>query len=127
MHPTLPKSTFTFLQKLKKNNNRAWFAQNKEAYLAEQLHVANFIDLLLFDLNTHDVIETPNAKKSLYRIYRDVRFSKDKTPLHNYWGGRFRRAGKQRRGGYYYHFEPDGKSFILCGFWNPSPQDMKII
>lgn len=78
-------------------------------------------------INTHDVIETPSGKKSLYRIYRDVRFSKNKTPFSTYWGARFRRAGKQRRGGYYFHLEPGAKSFIGCGFWNPNPQDIKHI
>lgn len=123
----IPASAFTFLGRLKENNNREWFALNKEAYQKELVHLENFINALINQLNTHDVIETPSGKKSLYRIYRDVRFSKDKTPFSTYWGGRFRRATQQRRGGYYYHFEPGGKSFVLCGFWGPSPQDLKRI
>jgi uncharacterized protein (TIGR02453 family) len=56
-----------------------------------------------------------------------VRFSKDKTPFSTYWGGRYKRAGTHRRGGYYYHFEPGDKSFIICGFWGPSAQDLRLI
>lgn len=124
--PVLPKSCFDFMRQLQSNNNREWFALHKEAYQKEQQKVELFINELLKDLNTHDVIETPSAKKSLYRIYRDVRFSKDKTPFSPGWLGRFKRATKYRRGGYYYHFEP-GHSFIIGGFWGPSAPDLKRV
>lgn len=123
----IPVSAFNFLHRLKENNNRGWFANNKAMYQHELAQVAAFADNLLQELNRHDVIETASGAKSLYRIYRDIRFSKDKTPFSTYWGGRFRRAGKQRRGGYYYHFEPGNKSFVLAGFWGPSAQDLKLI
>jgi uncharacterized protein (TIGR02453 family) len=123
----LPISAFDFVRQLRENNNRDWFAANKAIYHQELTDIVLFIEVLLGELHKHDVIETPSGAKSLYRIYRDVRFSKDKTPFATYWAGRFRRSGKQRRGGYYYHFEPGNKSFILCGFWNPNPQDLKLI
>jgi uncharacterized protein (TIGR02453 family) len=80
----------------------------------------------LRELNKHDVIETPSGKKSLHRIYRDIRFSKDKTPYKANWSGNYKRAGKYRRGGYYFHLEP-GNSYIAGGFWGPNPQDLKRI
>ena len=123
----IPKSAFNFLDKLKENNDRTWFLENKSIYQQEAAHIAAFTDSLLHKMSLHDVLETPSGSKSLYRIYRDVRFSKDKTPFSTYWGGRFKRAGKRRRGGYYYHFEPNNKSFILCGFWGPSAQDLRLI
>lgn len=123
----IPLSAFDFLNQLKKNNDRNWFAANKIVYQERLAEVAAFADNLLQELSRHDAIETASGAKSLYRIYRDVRFSKDKTPFSTYWGGRFRRAGKQRRGGYYYHFEPGNKSFVLAGFWGPSTQDLKLI
>jgi len=122
-----PASAFKFINELKRNNDRNWFAANKPAYLEEQSQVAAFADCMLHELNLHDVIETPGGAKSMYRIYRDVRFSKNKTPFSTYWGGRFVRAGKQRRGGYYYHFEPGDKSFVMAGFWGPSAQDIKLV
>ncbi|NBQ47523.1 MAG: DUF2461 domain-containing protein [Sphingobacteriia bacterium] len=73
-----------------------------------------------------DVIENENGKKSLYRIYRDVRFSKDKVPFKTHFGGSLRRATKARRGSYYFHLEP-GNSFAGGGFWEPSPEDLKRI
>jgi uncharacterized protein (TIGR02453 family) len=124
---TIPKSAFEFLRELHKNNDRNWFAANKAVYQLEATHIAAFAEHLLQALNRHDVIETASGSKSLYRIYRDVRFSKDKTPFSTYWGGRYKRAGIQRRGSYYYHFEPGNKSFILCGFWGPSAQDLRLI
>jgi uncharacterized protein (TIGR02453 family) len=120
-------SAFDFLAKLRENNNRNWFVDNKAVYQQQAVNVAAFAETMLQGLNHHDVIETVSGAKSLYRIYRDVRFSRDKTPYSTYWGGRFRRASKYRRGGYYYHFEPGDKSFVLCGFWSPNAQDLKLI
>jgi uncharacterized protein (TIGR02453 family) len=123
----IPASAFRFIELLKENNDRNWFAANKGRYQVEAAAIAAFADELLCEMNRHDVIETVSGAKSLYRIYRDVRFSKDKTPFSTYWGGRFKRVGKQRRGGYYYHFEPGDKSFLLSGFWAPSAADLKLI
>lgn len=119
-------SSFDFLQTLKQNNNREWFADHKDQYLAEQELVEDFANQLLAALNTHDVIETASGKKSLYRIYRDTRFSKDKTPYKTHWSGSFKRATKFRRGGYYFHIEP-GNSFVAGGFWGPNADDLKLI
>jgi uncharacterized protein (TIGR02453 family) len=122
----IPKSSIDFLNLLKKHNDRDWFNAHKDKYIEEQSYIEQFADALLMELNSHDVIETVSGKKSLHRIYRDVRFSKEKTPYNTHWSGSFRRAGKQRRGGYYFHIEP-GNSFIAGGFWSPSPEDLKRI
>jgi len=122
----IKRSTFRFLQSLKKNNNREWFAKNKELYLQAQQDLETFAGALLDELNRHDQIETPSGRKSLHRIYRDTRFSADKTPYKTNISGNFTRATKSRRGGYYFHIEP-GNSFVAGGFWNPSPPDMKRI
>lgn len=122
----ITESSFYFLDTLKKNNNREWFALNKELFMQEQAVVEDFAEALLHELNMHDVIETSSGKKSLYRVYRDVRFSNDKTPYKTHWSGSFRRASKHRRGGYYFHIEP-GNSYVGGGFWNPNPQDIKLI
>lgn len=122
----IPKSSFNFLKLIKKNNDRDWFNMHKEAFLKEQNFIEVFADALLMELNTHDTIETPSGKKSLHRIYRDTRFSKEKTPYKTNWSGSFRRATKYRRGGYYFHLEP-GNSFVAGGFWGPNPEDLKRI
>ena len=119
----IPASVFTFLKQLRKNNNREWFNAHKHDFLQQQGFVEVFAEALLSDLNTHDLIETLSGKKSLHRIYRDVRFSNDKTPYQPKWSGSFRRATAQRRGGYYFHIEP-GNSFIAGGFWGPGTDDL---
>ena len=123
---SIQPSSLAFLKLLKKNNEREWFNENKTAFQKEQVLIEAFAQHLLDLMNTHDVIETPSGKKSLYRIYRDTRFSTDKTPYKTHWSGSFKRAGKQRRGGYYFHIE-SGNTFVAGGFFGPSPQDLKLI
>ncbi|TDO24305.1 DUF2461 domain-containing protein [Pedobacter duraquae] len=119
-------SNFQFLKSLKDNNDRTWFADHKQEYLQEQQEIEAFADELLDGLNKQDVIETLSGKKSLYRIYRDTRFSKDKTPYKTHWSGSFKRAGKSRRGSYYFQLEP-GNTFIGGGFWGPNADDLKLV
>jgi len=123
---TIPTSSIEFLTQLKANNTREWFNTHKDEFITQQAHIEEFASALLGILNLTDVIETPTGKKSLYRIYRDTRFSKDKTPYKTHWSGSFKRASKQRRGGYYFHIEA-GNSFVAGGFWAPSQADIKLI
>ena len=120
------QSGFDFLQALKENNNREWFNEHKPAYQQELSQIENFAEALLGKMSEHDLIETPSGKSSLFRIYRDTRFSNDKTPYKTHWSGSFKRATKQRRGGYYFHIE-QGNSFVAGGFFGPSPDDLKLI
>ncbi|HRG52454.1 MAG TPA: DUF2461 domain-containing protein, partial [Bacteroidia bacterium] len=126
MTAKISSSSFEFLKQLQKNNNRDWFAKHKDRYEQELVQIVNFADDLLERMNKHDQIENESGKKCLFRIYRDTRFSKDKTPYKNHWSGNLRRATKKRRGSYYFHIEP-GKSFLGGGFWNPEPADLKRI
>ena len=120
----ITENNFAFLKKIKSNNNREWFTANKSTYLIQHENVTAFAEALLSKMNEHDDIETPSGKKSLFRIYRDVRFSKDKSPYKTHWSGGFKRATKYLRGGYYFHIEPGNKSFIGGGFWGPNKEDI---
>jgi uncharacterized protein (TIGR02453 family) len=120
------QSVFKFLADLKENNNREWFANKKSIYDSCHQEMIELADLLLAEMNTHDAIETISGKKSLHRIYRDVRFSKDKSPYKSNWSGTLKRASANRRGSYYYHLEP-GNSFLAGGFWGPNKEDLKLI
>lgn len=122
----ISRSAFDFLNTLKKNNNRDWFNEHKDIYLRETEKIEAFADALLQLLSRHDEIETLSGKKALHRIYRDTRFSKDKTPYKTNWSGNFTRATKYRRGGYYFHIEP-GNSIIAGGFWAPNNDDLKRV
>ena len=117
----------SFLKELANNNNRDWFTTNKIEYQKQHENVISFADELLGKLNQHDTIETINGKKSLYRIYRDVRFSTDKSPYKTHWAGGFSRATKKLRGGYYFQLAPNNNSFIAAGFWAPNKEDLQRI
>ena len=122
----LTKESLEFLTTLKANNDRDRFNANKDEYLKQHETIIEFADELLEKLNKHDNIETPTGKKSLFRIYRDVRFSKDKSPYKTNWAGGFKRATKYLRGGYYFHIEPDNV-FVGGGFWAPNKDDLQRI
>jgi uncharacterized protein (TIGR02453 family) len=123
--PQIPESSLDFLKLLRENNNRDWFNEHKYVFTEEQARVEQFAGALLTALNRYDVIETP-GKKILHRIYRDTRFSKEKIPYKTNWSGNYKRAGKERRGGYYFHLEP-GNSFVAGGFQAPNAPDLKLI
>lgn len=124
MNPTcISSSSLEFLTDLEANNNREWFAKNKERYLLAKDDVTAFAQTLLSQMEEHDEIE----KLKVFRIYRDVRFSKNKIPYKNHLSGFMVRATKWRRGGMYFHFEPNGNSKVGGGFWSPSSPDLSRI
>jgi uncharacterized protein (TIGR02453 family) len=122
----IQKDSLDFLMDLSKNNNREWFGDRKDRYIEARDNIVAFADALLVEMNKHDNIETPSGKKSVYRIYKDVRFAKDKTPYNTHWSASFKRATKKLRGGYYFRIEP-GNSGVVGGFWGPEPNDLKRI
>lgn len=115
-------STFEFLTALKQNNNREWFSDNKETYEKAKERAATFFEAVYRELVKVDAI----GKYRMYRIYRDVRFSKDKTPYKNHFSAVFMRAQPYNRGSFYVHLEP-GNSFVGGGFWNPEKEDLQRI
>jgi len=116
-------STLKFLKDIKKNNDREWFAKNKPRYQEELAKFKSFAHTFLDEMNKTDEIEDVKV----YRIYRDARFSKDKTPYKTHFAGGFKRATARRRGGYFFHFQPGDNSFLAGGFWAPNPPDLKRI
>jgi uncharacterized protein (TIGR02453 family) len=120
---SIPKLVPDFLKAIAKNNNRDWFLKNKNRYLEAQQQMIDFADALLNEMRKHDHIETMSGKQALFRIYRDSRFSKDKTPYKTYWGMSFKRATKKLRGGYYFQVKPGG-SLVAGGFFSPNPADL---
>jgi uncharacterized protein (TIGR02453 family) len=113
------KSTFKYLQELQLNNNRDWFADEKETYLKAQQNAKDVFAAIHLKLQKHDEIE----KSKMMRIYRDVRFSKDKTPYKVHFANSYARLGKDLRGGYFLRIRP-GASFLAGGFWEPSKDDL---
>ena len=116
-------ATFDFLRQLAQHNDRDWFNAHKGQYEAARKNVAEFADALLERLRKHDVLSTENGKKSLFRIYRDVRFSKSKLPYKTHFSGQFVRDGRQRRGGYYFQLGPQ-ENIVGGGFFGIERDDL---
>ena len=117
---TLSKS-LTFLSALKANNNREWFNDHKEDYQASKREFEDFIYELMQVMKDHDHIDEKNTK--IYRIFKDVRFARDKTPYKTSWSCNIKRASKDLRGGYYIQIGPE-QSMMAGGFFGPNPQDL---
>lgn len=122
----IQKSTFDFLKKLSKNNNRDWFNSNKDQYEIAKQNAESFMDALISRMSTHDRLENISGRKSLYRIYNDVRFSKDKSPYNPRFAGYLKRSKPELRGGYYIWIKPGG-SMVGCGFSYPNSEDLQRI
>ncbi len=115
----LTKSTFEFLELLSKNNNREWFTENKKRFETENNLAKAFFTEVYTDLEKIDSLE----KMQVFRIYRDVRFSKNKLPYKNHFSVGFSRTKPMLRGGMYLHIENEA-SFVGGGFWEPNNEDL---
>lgn len=113
---------FDFLEQLQENNNREWFQIEKNAFeIAKKEANTAFLEIDA-QLRKQDSIE----RTQIFRIYRDVRFSKNKAPYKNHFSVGFTRTKPLLRGGYYLHIEPNA-SFVGGGFWEPNAADLNRI
>jgi len=119
---TLSNEIFVFLKKLRLNNNRDWFQANKIDFKSQEKHIKEFGEDVKSRLASSDKIDS----FKVFRIYRDVRFSKDKTPYKIHFGLTWKRTKPKYRGGYYLHISP-GNNFLACGFWDPNSNDLNRI
>ena len=118
-----------FLSDLAKNNNREWFAENKNRYDICKTYFENISKQLILEIAAFDEdIKHVEAKDCVFRIYRDTRFSHDKTPYKTHFGVFIASAGgrKSQRGGYYFHIDPAG-CFLGAGVWCPPPPLLKAL
>lgn len=123
----MQSSTLQFLRTLEKNNNREWFNENKTTYQEAQQDVISFVEKLIEEMSAFDEeIGKADAKKSLFRIYRDTRFSKDKLPYKTNFGASLGMGKGSQKAGYYLHIEP-GKSFLAGGIYMPESSVLKEI
>ncbi|MPS65822.1 MAG: TIGR02453 family protein [Chryseobacterium sp.] len=113
------KKNFEFLKQLEKNNNREWFSQHKAEYDSVVKENKTLFNKIYAELQEHDNLKGIH----IFRIYRDVRFSKDQTPYKTNFGVGYSRTKPMLRGGYYIQLEP-GNSFVGGGFWGPDAKDL---
>ncbi|PZF73778.1 DUF2461 domain-containing protein [Taibaiella soli] len=125
----MQNTTLSFLKNLAANNNKPWFDENRTKYEAAKADHETLIDSLLKQMTSLEpMLEGQKAKDSIFWIFRDVRFSKDKTPYKAHFGAFFSRGGRKYPGaGYYLHIEPGGKSFIGGGLWMPENSLLKAV
>lgn len=124
----ISKDILKFLKELKENNNREWFAENKEWYEKSRDDFAEFVKILILEIKKVDPEIGPlEPKDCMFRIFRDVRFSKDKSPYKTNFGAYISRGGKKLNfAGYYFHMEP-GEYFMSGGVYMPPPPVLKAI
>jgi uncharacterized protein (TIGR02453 family) len=125
----LQAATIKFLKDLKKNNTKEWFDKNRKAYEAAKTDFSDVIQAAIDKFAKKDAsIATLKSKDCMFRINRDVRFSKDKSPYKTNMGASINKAGKKawNTAGYYFHFEPGG-SFVGGGLYQPEPNILKKV
>lgn len=122
-------STVSFLRDLSENNDRDWFDANRKRYEAAKKDVAGVINRLLEGMVLFDErLAGLTAKDSMFRIFRDTRFSKNKAPYKNNLGGWMAPSGRKSPfAGYYLHIQPGGQSFLAGGVYHPESQVLKAI
>lgn len=125
----LQAATLKFLKQLSKNNNKTWFDGHRDDYMAAKEDFEASVDEILHGLSGIDpVFKEQKAKDCIMRIFRDIRFSKDKTPYKTNLGAGFSKGGRKFMGaGYYLHIQPDGQSFAGGGVWMPEPPLLKAV
>ncbi len=123
---------FAFLRELKSNNNREWFQKHKPQYVTDVVEpVTSFIAAMaprVAAISEHILVDPRPHGGSMFRIYRDTRFGKDKSPYKTHVGAQFRHeAGKDAHApGYYMHLEP-GRVFFGGGVWGPKSDALRAI
>ncbi len=117
----IQQSTLDFFEEIKTNNNKIWFEQNKPKYEAAKANYLNFIEELLVEIREIEPIHEKDLKKYASRIYRDIRFSKDKSPYKNCISGLIERAPDYKKCPFYIDIQPGG-SFMGGGIWQPEPE-----
>jgi len=125
----LQTSTLKFLKDLKKNNSKPWFDANRKRYEEAKADFANFIQQVIDTHGKKDkTIAGIKAKDCLFRINRDIRFSKDKSPYKTNFGASINKGGKKAfsTAGYYFHLEP-GQCFVGGGIYQPMPEELKKV
>lgn len=123
----LSKSTLAFLSDLKKHNDRDWFQANKDRYLEAKADFEGLVGELIKRIAVFDPsVEGLDPAKCAFRIYRDARFSKDKSPYKTNFGAQLSADKFKQRAGYYLHVEP-GNSFLGGGAYHPDPKWLKSI
>jgi uncharacterized protein (TIGR02453 family) len=124
----IKKHIYDFLVALKQNNTREWFQANNSWYQEAKNDFEQFVSALILEISKFEpAIGSLKPQDCIFRIFRDVRFSRDKSPYKTNFGAYIVPGGKKSGlAGYYFHIEP-GECFLAGGIWHPSPDVLKKI
>lgn len=124
----IAKDTLKFLKDLSKNNNREWFDENRGSYIKARDNFRDFVEELIDEIIDFDPdLMGIEGKKAIFRLFRDVRFSKNKDPYKTNFGASLSKGGrKSPYAGYYIHISPDG-NFFGGGSYRPEAAELKKI
>lgn len=110
-----------FLRDLERNNQRAWFESHRPDYEAAHERFREFVTALIFEIAEFDDLAGVTSEECIFRIYRDLRFSKDKTPYKTYMSAAIGQGGKRSKNfPYYLSVSPNNQSMLACGCHDPS-------
>lgn len=126
---TIHPNSLAFLQEIRTNNERDWFQARDLQYQATKKDFDSFVISLANTIRTiDDTIPELPVKDLTFRIYRDIRFSNDRTPYKTFLSAYFSRSGRKGPwAGYYFSLEPGGKTLLACGLWQPPPADLALV
>jgi uncharacterized protein (TIGR02453 family) len=114
-----------FLDELSKNNNRAWFEEHKGDYEAARVEFENFVEAIIDEFRIPDNLQDLKPKECISRIYRDIRFSKDKSPYQTHMWATIGPGGKKgEHMGYHVSIHPQGRSILAGGMYEPQPEQL---
>jgi len=122
----ISKDTFHFLNQIKTNNNKPWFEKNRALYEKARAEYLGFVTRLVEGIGRIEGIPEKEPSKYVQRIYRDIRFSKDKTPYKSFFSSIIERGPENRKCPLYIQIQP-GRSMMGGGIWDPSPETLKKI
>jgi uncharacterized protein (TIGR02453 family) len=122
----ISKETLHFLKQIKLNNNKPWFEKNRPLYEKARAEYLGFVTRLLEGIRKIEAIPEKEPAKYIQRIYRDIRFSKDKTPYKSHFSSIIERGPENRKCPVYLQIQP-GRSLMAGGVWDPLPETLKMI
>ncbi|TDB67031.1 DUF2461 domain-containing protein [Arundinibacter roseus] len=121
----LSSTTFHFLQELAENNSRDWFQENRRRYEVAKSDFENLVEKLIQEVQTFQDLGATKPKDCIFRINRDVRFSKDKSPYKKWFAAGIGPGGRHSgRVDYYLHVQPGNQTFLGAGMWSPTPEHL---
>ncbi|MBK0402443.1 DUF2461 domain-containing protein [Adhaeribacter sp. BT258] len=129
MKKRLTQATLDFIKDLQQNNQRDWFQENKARYEAAKDDFLEFVQHLIEGASQFEpALQDQQAKDTMFRIYRDVRFSNDKRPYKDHLCAYMAEGGRKTiNPGYYLHINPNNQSFLACGLWMPPAPELKAV